>query len=101
MARPRSKFAKVACVVRKRKAIVRAISPPAKRARLTGEVIMLPPPPTKPAVEESVHLQPESSALGASTFAPVFELPTAIPTLSKPALASVEVKSCGLRASSV
>lgn len=66
----RSKFAKVVRAAQKGKAVPEAIGPSAMYAHSAEEMIMLSPPLTQPTAEESAHLQPESSALGASTLSP-------------------------------
>lgn len=74
----RSKFAEAASAARKVKVIVGETSPPPKHARQADEVIMPPLPPRQRIIEESKHLQPESSAMGASGFVPIFEPSTPV-----------------------
>lgn len=64
--RSRNKFFEVARTARKGKVVVEMTGPPLKRAHLTEEINMLPPPPSPPVIEESTPIQLESSTRGDS-----------------------------------
>lgn len=93
MAGSKSKFTEVARAACKGKVVAGAIGPPTKRACLAEEMTILPPLPAQPTVEESTHLQLESSALGAFAFALAYEFPAAIPIPFKLAPASMGVEA--------
>lgn len=84
MAKKKNKFVEAARAARKGKAVVGASGPTPKWAHWADEIIMLPPPPLPPTIEESTPSQPKSFTRSASA---VVSIPT------EPILANARVES--------
>lgn len=66
----KNKFAEVVRAVRKGKTTVGTSDPPLKRARWVEEIVVLPPSPSPPTIEEQTITQPESSSRGTPSIPP-------------------------------